>query len=117
MHVCVSHTYVCTLRLIPCRSVCGKYVRTYMDTKYICTHLFHFIEGCHLNLGNVGQVGCLDQFIECLIGCQPHALVLKAAHGKEHAQCVHEVLGVALLRSAAVGRVNRTMTSSLWLCV
>ena len=29
-------------------------------------------------------------------------------YGKEHAQCVHEVLGVALLRSAAVGSVNRT---------
>ena len=37
---------------------CVCLVYTYLDTKYICAHLFHFIEGCHLNLGNVSQVGC-----------------------------------------------------------
>ena len=50
----------------------------------------------------MSQVSCLDYFVQCLIGCQPYTLVVKATHGKEHAQCVCEVFGVTLLRPAAV---------------
>ena len=105
MYVCTyKRTYVCAYvhayDVYHFHMYAHMYVRVYVDVCHAVTltaHLLHFVKSCHLYPSDVSEVGCLDDLIQSLTGCQTKALLFDTANPKQHRQSVHENFSVALL--------------------